>query len=91
MRIRGKLWEFPSVITTKEKAMAKHISQKLLEQYAQWYHEQKMAKLAGERETEPAIGDYVVEYSITEDVNDFIRATEALNHIGQFIQLDGES
>jgi len=71
--------------------MEKHISQKLLEQYAQWFHEQKMAKLAGERENEPAIGDYIVEYAITEDVNDFIRASDALNNIGQYLQLDGES
>ena len=71
--------------------MDKHISQKLLEQYAEWYHEQKMAKLAGERETEPVIADFIVEYSIKEDVNDFIRAQDALNNIGQYINLDGES
>ncbi len=71
--------------------MEKHISQKLLEQYAQWFHEQKMAKLAGERENEPTIGEFIVEYAIQEDVNDFIRASDALNNIGQYIQLDGES
>lgn len=71
--------------------MDKHISQKLLEQYAQWFHEQKMAKLAGERVDEPDIGGFIVEYAIQEDVNDFIRASDALNNIGQYIQLDGES
>jgi len=71
--------------------MDKHISQKLLERYAQWFHEQKMAKLAGERDTEPEIEDFIVEYAIQEDVNDFIRASDALNNIGQYIQLDGES
>ena len=73
--------------------MSKHISQKLLEQYAQWFHEQKMAKLAGERDTEPDIHEYILVYVITEDINDFIRAADALNNIGQYINLDedGES
>lgn len=73
--------------------MSKHISQKLLEQYAQWFHEQKMAKLAGEREDEPNIQEYLFDYAINEDINDFIRASDALNNIGQYINLDedGES
>jgi len=71
--------------------MDKHISQKLLEQYAEWFHEQKQDKQSGNRKEEPTIQEFIVHYAITEDVNDFIRASDALNNIGQYIQLDGES
>ncbi len=72
---------------SKEK---KHISQRLLEQYAEWFHAEKQDKQFGDRQEEPTIQEFITHYAITEDINDFIRAADALNNIGLYIQLDGK-
>ena len=62
-------------------------SVKMMNKYATWYHNQKLAKLAGERTEEPTIHEFISTEFNNSNIGELVEASVNINKAAKLLGL----